>query len=87
MILDANRTSYYDNNRLDFIQYLIERGADPTVRDNTKQSAQDIAVFYQQKEVAAHFHGDSPFTRHGGYGEYHEERQARAAEEKKDSHK
>lgn len=48
---------------MEFIRYLVERGADPTVRNSDGQDAEAIAIFYDQKDVAAHFHRDSPAKR------------------------
>jgi hypothetical protein len=43
----------------------MEEGADPTIRDDTGQSAYDIAVFYKQTGVMQRFSKDSPASRFG----------------------
>lgn len=75
---------YLFYNRLDFIQCLIEYGADPTVRDDRNQDAQAIATFYGHKHVADYFNHDSPFKRHGGY---ESKQQDESVSEGKASHK
>jgi len=51
------------SGRIEFIRFLMERGADPTVKNSQGQDAEEIALFYEQKEVAALFHRDSPAKR------------------------
>jgi hypothetical protein len=43
----------------------MEEGADPTVKDDTGQTAYDIAQFYDQKAVMQKFSKDSPASRFG----------------------
>ena len=68
---------------MDIIQHLIKHGADPTVRDNNKQDAQEIAVFYQQNEVANFFANDSPFKRIGDFEHKINEEKESASEKRK----
>lgn len=51
---------------MDMIRYLIECGADPTIRDNEGKDARAVATFYNRQSLINElFHEDSPFYRHG----------------------
>ncbi len=44
---------------------LLEEGADPTARDDSGQSAYQIATFYKQHHLSHRFAPDSPSHRFG----------------------
>ena len=49
--------------RLDLIQFLIEEGANPAVRDNSNQTAYDTAKFYNHSAIMERFAEESPASR------------------------
>lgn len=55
------------SGRLDFIDLLLENGADPTALDENDRGAHAIAEFYNQDKVAARFSHDSPAAHVGSH--------------------
>lgn len=51
------------SGRLDLIQFLIEEGADPAVKDNSNQTAYDTAKFYNNTQIMDRFAEESPASR------------------------
>eukprot|EP01038_Epipyxis_sp_PR26KG_P015518 gene15518-20946_t len=51
------------SGRMDLLQFLLEKGADPTAKDNTDRNGHDIALFYRQEQMAKFFEEESPYRR------------------------
>ena len=49
--------------RKDLIDFLLEEGADPTVRDGNGRTARDICEFYNHSDLVARFAEDTPVDR------------------------
>lgn len=69
---DPNKRDYRGNTpllvacqsgRSDFIDLLIERGGDPTVKNQEGQGAHEVAVFFGHERIAARFGPESPANR------------------------
>ena len=50
-------------DRMDLITFLLEEGADPTVRDSSGRGAREIGEFYGHQAVVDSFAVDTPVDR------------------------
>lgn len=49
--------------RLDILQFVQEKGGDPTAKDSEGRDAHDIALFYKHDHIASLFGAESPAKR------------------------
>lgn len=62
LIVNCMRISF---RRGDMIDFLVTKGADPTVRDGQGRDAYATAAFYNREAIMKRFDADSPASRFG----------------------